>query len=62
MRKPKVAVLEKSGYLYYRFTWQGITFSEFPELQATEKNRKNCENKARGMTSEMNDGKFDYSY
>jgi integrase len=48
--------------LYYRFTWQGITCSEFPRLPATPKNIKNCEDKARGMTSEMREGKFNYAY
>jgi integrase len=62
MRKPSVHVYAKSGYLYYRFTWQGITCSEFPELPDTPKNRKYCGKKAAGMTSEMDDGKFDYSY
>jgi integrase len=62
MRKPSVHVYAKSGYLYYRFTWQGITCSEFPGLPDTPKNRKLCEKKAQGMSAEMDEGKFDYAY
>jgi Arm DNA-binding domain len=62
MRKPSVHVYTKPGDLYFRFTWQGITCSEFPELPDTPRNREYCEKKAAGMSSDMDDGKFDYCY
>jgi hypothetical protein len=42
----RLPTLEK---VYYGFTWQGLTYSEFPELPDTPKNCKYCEKKARGM-------------
>jgi hypothetical protein len=42
----RLPALEK---VYYGLTWQGLTYSEFPELPDTPKNRKYCEKKARRM-------------